>query len=91
MKRRKFTSKFKTKVVLEVLKEQESLKAIAQKYELSPSQISGWKRDFLSGAESVFDQGKTTVQNEAEAERDRLLKTIGELKVENDFLKKVLK
>ena len=40
MKRRKFTSKFKTKVVLEVLKEQEPLKAIAQKYELSSSQIS---------------------------------------------------
>ena len=91
MKRRKFTSKFKTKVVLEVLKEQEPLKAIAQKYELSPSQISAWKKAFLAGAESVFDNDKTAVQNEAETERDRLLKTIGALKVENDFLKKVLK
>jgi transposase len=91
MKRRKFTSKFKTKVVLEVLKEREPLKAIAQKYELSPSQIIGWKKAFLAGAESVFDTGKSAVQNEAETERDRLLKTIGELKVENDFLKKVLK
>ena len=91
MKRRKFTSKFKTKVVLECLKESESLNALAAKHELAPTQISKWKKEFLSKAESVFSTGKAVIQNETDAERDRLLKTIGELKVENDFLKKVLK
>lgn len=91
MKRRKFTSKFKTKVVLEALKERETLNALAQKYDLAPTQISKWKKEFLCQAETVFSQGQKPVQNEVEAERDRLLKTIGELKVENDFLKKVLK
>lgn len=91
MKRRKFTSKFKTKVVLESLRESQTLKELAMKYELAPTQISKWKKEFLSNAESVFSDGKTSVKSEAELERDRLLKTIGELKVENDFLKKVLK
>ena len=91
MKRRKFTSKFKTKVVLEAIKERESLNELAQKYELAPSQISKWKRAFLAQASTVFDSGQTPVQNEEETERDRLLRTIEELKVENDFLKKVLK
>ena len=91
MKRRKFTSKFKTKVVPEAIRERESLNELAQKYELAPNQISKWKRAFLSQASTVFDSGQNPVQNEAEAERDRLLRTIGELKVENDFLKKVLK
>lgn len=90
MSRRKFTSKFKTKVVLEALKERSSLAELAQKYDLHPQQISTWKRDFLSGAESVFDNGKSSKKSEADQEKDRLLKTIGQLKVENDFLKNAL-
>jgi transposase len=91
MKRRKFTSKFKTKVVLECLKEIEPLSVLATKYELAPTQISKWKKEFVLNAETLFENGKAKVQNEAESERDQLLKTIGALKVENDFLKKVLK
>ncbi len=34
MSRRKFSSKFKTKVVLEALKERSSMAELAQKYEL---------------------------------------------------------
>jgi len=90
MKRRKFTSKFKTKVVLEALKERQSLSDLAQRYELSPAQISNWKKEFLANSEVIFEKKKPQV-NESEVERDRLLKTIGELKVENDFLKKILK
>lgn len=91
MKRRKFTSKFKTKVVLESLKESVPLNTLALKYELSPVQISAWKKDFISKAESVFSNGKTLEKTEKEIERDRFLQTIGELKVENDFLKKNLR
>lgn len=90
MKRRKFTSGFKLKVVLESLKERQTLAELSQKFEVSPQQISTWKREFLEGAESVFGSGKPTPKNEAESERDILLKTIGELKVANDFLKKAL-
>lgn len=89
MSRRKFTTKFKTKVVLEALKERQSLTALAQKYELHVQQISNWKRDFLNQAESVFERGKSK-RSAAEEEKDRLLRAIGELKMENDFLKEVL-
>ncbi|MBP2833746.1 transposase [Aquimarina sp. U1-2] len=56
MTRRKFTPNFKTKVVLEALKERHSLAELAQKYQIHPTQISSWKRDFLSGAEQVFEK-----------------------------------
>ena len=36
MTRRKFTSKFKPKVILEVLKERSTVQELAQKYEVSP-------------------------------------------------------
>jgi len=90
MKKRKFTSKFKTKVVLEALKEVSSLSDLAKKYNLAPTQISNWKRQFLNGAEDVFSSKKGG-KTEEEREKDKLLRTIGELKVENDFLKKVLR
>ena len=91
MTRRKFTAAFKTKVVLEALKERSSLAELAQKYELQPTQISAWKREFLDGASDVFDKGKKNKKSEAELEKERLLKTIGQQKVEIDFLKDALR
>ncbi len=91
MKRRKFTSKFKTKVVLESLKERHTVAELAQKYELHPTQISTWKKEFLEGAEQVFDSGKKSPKSEAEQEKDRLLKTIGQLKMDVDFLRDALR
>lgn len=91
MTRRKFTTKFKTKVVLEALKEQSSLADLSQKHDLHPQQISTWKREFLQGAETVFEGGTKNKKTEAEQEKDELLKTIGQLKVENDFLKNALR
>lgn len=90
MKRRKFTPKFKTTVVLAALKEHSSLTDLAQKYKLAPTQISKWKKEFLLGAESVFTTSQKPIKSAEETERDRLLQTIGTLKVENDYLKKNL-
>jgi transposase len=53
--RRKFSADFKTKVVLESLKEKNTIEELARKYELHPNQISLWKKDFLSKASSVFE------------------------------------
>lgn len=91
MTRRKFTAKFKTKVVLELLKERSSLAELAQKYELAPQQLSTWKREFLTNAEDVFEKGAKSKKSQADEEKDKLLKTIGKLKVENDFLKDALR
>jgi len=91
MSRRKYTSKFKTKVVLEALKEKSSLADLAQKHELHPQQISTWKREFLNGAESLFDKKVKSKKSEVEEKQDLLHKVIGELKVENDFLKNALR
>jgi transposase len=91
MTRRKFTSAFKTKVVLEALKERESLADLAQKYELHPQQIGNWKREFLKSAANVFSSSeKKSLRTEAEEKEEELLKIIGQQKVELDFLKKAL-
>jgi len=91
MTRRKFTSKFKTKVVLEALKERQTTKELALKFDISPQQINLWKREFLAGAEQVFAKGKKSKKTDSEEREERLLKTIGELKVANDFLTNALR
>lgn len=91
MTRRKFTSTFKTKVVLEALKERDSLAELAQKYEIHPQQIGNWKREFLKSAENVFSVSeKKNPKTQAEEKEEKLLKIIGQQRVELDFLKKAL-
>lgn len=86
MTRRKFTSAFKTKVVLEAIKERESLADLAQKYEIHPQQIGNWKREFLKSAENVFSVSeRKSPKTQAEEKEEKLLKIIGQQKVELDF------
>ncbi len=88
-KRRKFTAKFKTKVVIESLSERCTLSELAQKYDLHPNQISRWKQEFLSSAELIFEKSLKSVKSE-DAEKERLYKIIGRQKVDIDFLKQAL-
>jgi len=86
--RRKFSSSFKTQVVLEAIKEQSTLQDLASKYQLHPTQITTWKREFLEKAESVFSAEKQTEKDDSKEKK--LYSKIGELQVQVDFLKKVL-
>lgn len=92
MTRKKFTSKFKTKVVLEALKERMTNQELARKFDIHPQQISTWKREFLNGAEEVFSKGKKkTAKTDQELREEKLLQMIGQQKVEIDFLKNALR
>src|SRR5690625_5058360 len=61
-KRRHFGSKFKTKVVLEALKERETIQQIASKYELHPNQITNWKKQFLENADQAYSDDKSAAE-----------------------------
>ena len=87
--RRKFTAEFKTKVVLESLKERSSIEELSRKYEVHPTQINTWKREFLSKASDVFNKREGDSEK-PEIDAEKLYAQIGQLKVENDFLKKKL-
>ena len=88
--RRKFTAEFKTKVVLEALKERSTIEQLAKKYELHPTQINAWKKEFLGKASAVFNDKGSADERQQEADTEKLYAQIGQLKVENDFLKKKL-
>ena len=86
--RRKFSSKFKTKVALEAIQEKLTIRDIAQKYEVQPSQVQQWKKSLLAHSEDLFSAKAEKQQKNQDQLIDELYKQIGQLKVENDFLKK---
>lgn len=88
--RKSYDTAFKVKVALEAAKEQMTLQELAQKYDVSPGQISQWKKQLVEGASELFERPnkKNKREREIEEARDNLLKTVGQLTVENEFLKK---
>jgi len=88
--RRKFGADFKAKVVIEALKERITIEQLAKKYELHPNQITTWKKEFLVNAALAFSGESEKPKNEKDPEIDKLYAQIGQLTVENTWLKKKL-
>ena len=87
--RRVFSKEFKAKVVLEALKEKSTIEVLAKKYELLPNQISMWKSEAIKNISAVFSVEKSVIKKN-EVPQEKLYARIGELTLENDFLKKKL-
>jgi transposase len=90
--RRKFKSDFKAKVAIASIKEQQTIEEICKKFEIHPTQANLWKKELLANVTQIFDkENKHVEQIDQEKLLQELYAQIGQLKVENDFLKKKLK
>ena len=86
-KRRKFSGAFKAKVAIAALKERETLAELSKRFELHPTMISKWKQEFLEHSAEVFDKKS---ESDSGVDPEKLYAKIGQLEIENDFLKKSL-
>lgn len=90
-KRNRYNAEFKAKVVMELLKEEETLNQVAARYQLNPQMLSQWKSDFIKNAASVFERNKdeaTKLKKELADKETRYQQIIGQMSYEIDWLKK---
>lgn len=87
--RRKFNSAFKAKVALEAVRGQVTLAELSKKFEVNQVVIARWKAEFLANMSAVFE--KSDKPEEPAVDTQELYAQIGQLKVENEFLKKSFK
>lgn len=89
-KRTTYTAEFKTKLVLEVLKEDKTLNEIASANNITPKNLQNWKKIFLENAEVAMEPAKAVKEYKEEnaklqAKLDEYAKVVGKLTVEKDW------
>lgn len=85
-----FSSEEKTKIVLELIKEDSTLGQLASKYEISSKTIQNWKKQFLTNAALAFEPAKVLSEyqeqiNNLKEQNDELAKALGKTTVERDW------
>jgi putative transposase len=95
-KRTNYTSAFKTKLVLELLQNADTLAEIASKHNILPQNLVNWKKTFLANAEIAMEPSKAVKEYKEELiksqeQNERLTALVGKVTVEKEWLAKKLK
>ena len=85
-----YTPEQKAKVVLELLKEEQTLGELATQYKVTPKTIQNWKKEFLANASKAFESDNNAKENKEKMEKlsqenDALAKALGRTTVERDW------
>ena len=87
-KQQRWTAKRKAEIILQILKNEESLVEICRKHDLKQSEVREWIDSFLKGGEQRLKTNSKDVQLQYEKEVKEMKAKIGELVLEVDILKK---
>ena len=87
----KFSTQLKTRLVLEVLREEKTLNEIASANNINPKNLQNWKKLFLENAEVAMEPAKAVKEykdevSKLQVEVDDYAKLVGQLTKENNWM-----
>ena len=88
--RRKYPASFKFRVAFDALKGDRTIGDICREHNISPGLVHKWKHHLKEHGVEVFNISVSRATTNNEQEQSKLYEEIGRLKVELDFLKKIV-
>lgn len=88
--KKQFSKEFKANVAIEAIKGLKTTAQISSEFKVHPTQIAQWKNELREGLPGIFSGKRDPEQKQRQELVDELYKQIGQLQVENDWLKKKL-
>ncbi|HIL79038.1 MAG: hypothetical protein ABGX71_00540 [Methyloprofundus sp.] len=89
--RKTHSTQAKVKISIEAIKGSKTTAELTSTYGVHATQINNWKKAALDIIPEAFSSKRKRVEDDQQTLVDELYKQIGQLKVENDFLKKNFK
>jgi transposase-like protein len=88
--RKQFSKEFKAKVAIEAIKGLKTTAELSSEFGVHATQITQWKKELRDGLPELFSGKQDPASKGKNQLIDELYKQIGQLQVENDWLKKKL-
>jgi transposase len=86
--RKSFSPEFMAKVALAAIKEDSTIAELSSKYEVHRTQIGNWRKQAIEGITEIFKGKRDKSRKDNEELIEELYRQIGQLRVENEWLKK---
>jgi len=85
--RKSYSEKLKAKMAIDMIREQETVAELSAKYEVHRSMLTKYKKDAIEGLPELLSKTKKN-KNDQQNLIEKLYMKIGQLEIENDWLKK---
>ena len=88
--RKRFGKEFKAKVAFEAMKGEKTMSELSSEFGAHVSQITKWKKELVEGLPRLFASKGDPEEKNKEKLIEDLYKRIGQIEMENNWLKKKL-
>jgi transposase-like protein len=85
--RKSYSGNLKAKMAIDMIREQETVAELSAKYEVHRSMLTKYKKEAIEGLPELLSKTKKN-KNDQQNLIDKLYMKIGQLEIENDWLKK---
>lgn len=86
--KKSFSPEFMAKVAVAAIKEEATIAELSSKFEVHRTQIGNWRKQAMEGVVEIFKGKRDKSKKDSEKLVEELYCQIGQLKMENEWLKK---